>query len=142
MDIQSNQPTRDWQMEAFVGPNFEYYERKWGLNPGAMDWNWAACLFGIFWAAYRKMYAEAAIAFSIVTVLSVIGLRSSIMFGVAFGLVGNHLYRKRFEVILKEAEGLDLGAQSEMLAKKGGTSPLIAIALLAAWILIVFIPLP
>jgi tetratricopeptide (TPR) repeat protein len=106
-------PTKE-ELQAFIQARSYYYIPKWELfdptlkrvAPGTF--NWAACLFSVFWMAYRRMYlfviiliAVEAICYSIVEFA--FGLPTSVMNGVCvaimfiLGRYGNSIYKKHVE---------------------------------------------
>ena len=49
----------DENAKLFVRENFGYFLKKWATaeqNKNKESWNWAACLLGVAWFAYRKMW--------------------------------------------------------------------------------------
>ena len=126
---------------AAVGRNADWYLGRWRAMAAAetnRSWNWAACLFGPFWFAWRRMWLPAAIvaiAFVILTLVSTAGdtlgrLSTFGMIAVGFvtGLIGNHVYRLHVKRRVKAAgaEGAELAL--ETLRKNGGTSSMALVA--------------
>jgi len=49
----------DDEILNFAQKNANYYLLKWRvmeITQSRISWNWASCLFGVFWLVYRKMY--------------------------------------------------------------------------------------
>ena len=124
-------------VQAAVGPNTSFYLDRWGqmsLKGSAISWNWPACLFNLFWFAYRKMWPPAAGVFVAWMALSLIGASNpqfaeiSWLFsiGITFvtGAFGNYLYRQQTERLIEETAPLGRPAQLEALALRGGVSKL------------------
>src|ERR1700722_16315151 len=95
---------------TFVGPNYQYYSRKWvkaEQKSKKNTWNWAAFFLYPWWAAYRKMYGYAGLCLGIMALAAIFdfafGVNDSISFcislalALAFGLNGNRWYRLRAE---------------------------------------------
>jgi hypothetical protein len=113
----------------FIGPNADYYLeafKKLDATNSMISWNWAACLGGLFWMLYRKMYVYALIAFAGIFVLSLVtgglGGLLSIIVWIAFGVLGNWIYKKKVEEDLAAAAGLDPAAKQTFFASRGGTT--------------------
>lgn len=133
-------PNRDLANEValrtFVGPNYEYYARKWRAGDHLRTiatWNWMAGCFTIFWLAYRKMYLYCTlyvIAANLIYLLQItteIGTWFWIALGLAlmacWGLLGNHLYRsyaqKQVSLVLAHTPSQEALRELEVA---GGTS--------------------
>jgi hypothetical protein len=132
----------DDETSVFVGRKHAWYQYKWNVaarRTGRYSWNWAACLFGPAWMAYRKMYEPAAITCLATWVLCVFGLLvvhtsvtvqnalialPGVAVCIAAGLFGNELYRryvKRQILRLKQHATSDAVSEAELRAR-GGTS--------------------
>lgn len=118
------QNDQDRLMEAFVGKQYhEYYKEKFDLitaKKSIAGFNIAAFLLGVMWLFYRKMYVYGVAAIALMIGLGMLedyleisGTGSSIGMAVAFGLVGNTLYKQFAE---KKINAL----QSEQAIKKAG----------------------
>ena len=131
------QGTTEEELRLFVGPNADYYLLKWrvlALSGGKLSWNWAACIWGPSWTAYRKMYSYTWLIFVILTAECIIevGLNLSALFGlgmtiliwVAWGVFGNYLYltHARRKVVEIKLTNRDLQLHQVLLANAGGTS--------------------
>ena len=137
---------REERMRAFVGPNADYYLRKWGdMDRGGSkaSWNWAAFLLNVYWLAYRKMWLQTAIFFVVLVALVALIVMSGVpilfsqvlLLGLAVGLGigGNALYRMHVEKALADPAFAD----PETLRRRGGGSMGAAWGLAAVWFLLV-----
>jgi hypothetical protein len=119
---------------AAVGPNSEYYLPRWlamAAKNTAFSWNWPACLFNLFWFAWRKMWLP---MFGVLGAMLVLGLVGAIpglgqvafllSIGVSFvtGAFGNHLYRKQTANLVASTAALGRDLQLEALRSRGGVS--------------------
>ena len=147
------------RIDSFVVRNTHYYRDKWqkmAAAPGPVSsFNWAAAFCQIFWLAYRKLYGPfwwalmAYIAYvaawlyiddklTISTNLSAtVNWAVAVLFFVAFGLLGNSLYWRRYRKIERQAalRHADDDSQHGFLRSKGGTSPLAASAIVIVFLL-------
>lgn len=121
-------------LAAFIGPRSAYYLAKWEtLKNKNTSWNIAAFFLGVFWLAYRKMYANAFIFIGIIVAFNFfeallhiptqIGNIFGLVLAIMLGRYGNYLYKlhaqkKTSEVI--RSKGLTESALSE-LKQQGGT---------------------
>jgi hypothetical protein len=125
----------DWQVNAFVGDNVEYYQKKWKEHQGSYygGWNWVPFFFSLEWLAYRKMYKEAAIAFLIPLVINLVFIFSpfhldvnSKLFAdtikIIFAIFGNAMYRKKLLSILDKTKDMKQEQKKLLLSERGGTS--------------------
>ncbi|MBI3147467.1 MAG: DUF2628 domain-containing protein [Betaproteobacteria bacterium] len=148
--------TNEVALRTFVGPNYEYYARKWRTGDHLRTiatWNWMAGCFTIFWLAYRKMYLYCTlyvIAANLIYLLQTttqIGTWFWMAFGLAlmvcWGLLGNHLYRnhaqKQVSLVLAHTPPQEALRELEVA---GGTSGWAAFGMgLAHMVLAAFISL-
>jgi hypothetical protein len=121
--------TEEWQTDAFVGKNSDYYKEKWALPLSSMSINWAALFFPYEWLSYRRMYIEVGFIFLVqIVVMSFIftmipALRTiSFVTNIIIGLTGNTIYYIKFQRMLKKSASLSAEDQSAYLEKRGGTS--------------------
>lgn len=146
-------PPMDDPMVAFVGNNFDFYQRKWAIadkSAGKQSWNWAAFFLGLGWMAYRKMYLYSAIYIGGILLLTlmeyVLGLSEkmslvmSFAIAVAVGFHGNHLYqlhaREKVRAIVSTVVPDRVGAE---LARQGGTNVGIGIASILVLFVVLFV---
>ncbi|MCC6723153.1 MAG: DUF2628 domain-containing protein [Saprospiraceae bacterium] len=132
--------------EAFFQKSKSYYlDKLMRFNTGQeYRFNFFAFLFGLFWFVYRKMYVEAfiIIAFIIIEGLveelvvpeslsKVANIIATLAISTITGFLGNNLYiRKAHRTIIEAKEKFqDMEAQKTFLAKKGGVSFIVLIAL-------------
>lgn len=129
--------TTEEELGLFVGKNASHYVSRWqamALSGSKFSWNWAACILGPSWTAYRKMYLVTWVFVALVAADSaietglglsdVVGWGVAILIWVASGVFGNHLYlvharRKIAEVKLAHH---DPQVQRVQLARIGGAS--------------------
>jgi len=125
---------------TFIGPNADYYIPRFQqieASDSPISWNWAAFLFGIFWMLYRKMWLYALIIWGATLLLTLVtgGLGSFawLLESVAFGVLGNWLYKKHVETELEKAAPLDPAARKAQLATRGGITwlPVIVVAVVS-----------
>ena len=125
---------------TFIGPKAEYYIpafQRIDATGSMVSWNWSAFIGGILWMLYRKMYLYALIAWVaciVIGFIPVIGQISWIVQAVAFGILGNWLYKKKVEEELAAAATLDPAARAAQFAKRGGITwvPVIIVGVLTA----------
>lgn len=137
-------PGEDASLQAFVGPNYPTYKRKWASlknNPGGLTWHWPAFLLGVGWMGYRKMYLPSFIIIGAMLALTFLEylfdaserFSNSLNIGIAigFGMSGNALYqwhvRKKMADIAATTRPERLPSE---LARHGGTSALAGIGML------------
>jgi hypothetical protein len=124
------------EVDAFVGKNAEYYKEKWKAHPNSQyfkGWNGIAFVFFLEWAAYRRMYKEALLAF--------LGI---LIFGIFFSLIpigtdffgelcgqaiklflsffANGLYRRKALRMVNISLNMPENIRMDYLAKKGGVN--------------------
>ncbi|MBO0952407.1 DUF2628 domain-containing protein [Fibrella forsythiae] len=143
-------------LRFFFGPQADYYTGvAEDLDEGKTRFNEGAFFFGMFWMAYRKMYANAAITFTFIMTESVLedwlipevsktfvySLVSNILIASVIGFAGNRLYinfaRKRVAAI---APNVDVPTDSEVIArlrKQGGVSWRGPLVVLVAFLVLV-----
>lgn len=125
--------------QIFVGKNYAYYAKKWdaAIRPGSLKgYNVAAFFLGVFWLVYRKMYQYAAIFMGLIALDIVIEsllpnpLPDAVSHGinigiaVAFGALGNTLYKTHVDKKVKEITANFPPEQvAAELAKQGGVNP-------------------
>ena len=138
-------PSQD-RLEAAIGPNAAYYLARWQAMEATrsqLSWNWAACLCSLFWFAWRKMWAPAAIlglvfvALNLLSVLStplmVAGALLSILAVTATGALGTGFYRQHVLRLARESATLESEAALAQLRSRGGVSvPAVLVAGLIA----------
>ena len=130
-------PTAE-EVEVFVGENAQFYADKWSRSRRGSGWagfNWAACLGGLLWFVFRKMYWEAAAIFAGLIVLPL----PSLVMWVSMGLVANTIYLKKATRTIARvtAAESDRTTQLSAIAMAGGTSRVaLLVALLAVLALI------
>jgi hypothetical protein len=124
----------DDAVQTFVGKNYDYYQRKWELAPGAIKgFNVAAFFLGVVWMVYRKMYVYAAIVVVLLIADAVLetyfplpeAVGKAITWGVyaAFGILGNMMYKSHVDKKMNEISTTFPPEQvDEQLAKQGGVN--------------------
>ena len=138
------------EVAAYVGERHAYYWKQWqpvlGGKPRPSP-NGAALIVGPLWMLHRKLYREFFFVFiwlrAVEVVLEIMGATprqangvTALAFALIAGLFGNVLYLRRARIVIadaREQEG-DLERRSALLRKRGGTSvlwPLVVVALLA-----------
>ncbi|MDQ4086693.1 MAG: DUF2628 domain-containing protein [Pseudomonadota bacterium] len=118
-----------------MGRNADYYLKRWRemeAKGSAISWNWPACLFNLFWFAYRKMWLAMAAMAAALVVLGLLGALSPAMgrftlilsIGLSFvtGAFGNHLYRRQTARLVASGEAGEGGV--DQLRARGGVSVL------------------
>jgi hypothetical protein len=135
-------------LRLFVGPNYDYYARKWkvfGTKRNRISWNWAGFVFGLGWLFYRKMYLYAwiviGIAFLMVVFELTTGLRGAyidVLIAVYCGGFGNYVYQEHCRRKLREIA--PSGVADEMvrlrIAREGGTNIAAGIIPAAIWLVL------
>lgn len=105
----------DAALAVFVGARYPYYKTSWALAGarGGVSWNWAACLLGPFWMAYRRMYWQVGVYALIVCAEPVLhalfrldmplALSRPMLYALALllGMYGNELYRWYAEATIR-----------------------------------------
>jgi hypothetical protein len=121
-------------VQTFVGKNYEYYQRKWLLAPGAIKgFNVAAFFLGVVWMVYRKMYLYAAIVVALLILDGVLetyfplpeAIGKALTWGVyaVFGILGNMMYKSHADKKIKEISASFPPEQvNDQLAKQGGVN--------------------
>jgi len=141
------------ELRAFVGPRADYYLRKWAprlRSPrGQVGMNWFAFLLPAIWLGYRKMYRGVFTLFGVLILVSIIeqvlfvgvlGRRASpqganlivgLVTSIVCGVCANSWYLSQAirVVTSARAQGLDGEDLLHTLSKRGGTSPLAALAI-------------
>ena len=131
-----NAPANEERLRAAIGPRAEHYLRRWremAASGRKASWNWPACLFNVFWFAYRKMWwpmAAMAVLYIVTspfldpTHKTAFKIAAVILVGSSFvtGYYGNHLYRGKVEGIVAGTAGLDQEAANAKAAARGGVS--------------------
>jgi hypothetical protein len=127
----------DAALAAFVGPRFPYYSKRWSQaeTRGGMSWNWAACLLGPFWMAYRRMYWQVGVYALIVGAEPVLHALFGVKLPLAgrpllyamallLGMYGNQIYRWHSEATIRHLRGYHYSPELEndSLARRGRTS--------------------
>ncbi len=136
--IEAQQPTVTSEtsdaVQTFVGKNYEYYQRKFELAPGAIKgFNVAAFFLGVVWMVYRKMYLYTAIVVALLIADAVLetyfplpeAVGKAITWGVyaAFGILGNTMYKSHADKKMKEITASFPPEQvNAELAKQGGVN--------------------
>jgi hypothetical protein len=143
--LTSTEPT-ETEIRAAVGPNVEYYARKWLATEGG-GFNWAAFFLAGLWLPFRKMYWATAILYSFVIAES---LAEELLFVEWLGLpetprvlerglsmaicglcgaLGNRWYRTHVRDLIANvrAQVPDETARAAELTRRGGTSLLAAL---------------
>lgn len=130
-------------MQAFVGPNYPVYKRKWEKtenNPGKTTWHWPAFLIGVAWMGYRKMYLASFIIIGVVCLITffeyLFGVSDrlsnviSIGIGMGLGFSGNALYLWHVRNKLAAIEAVTPPDRLALeAARQGGTSVLAGIGM-------------
>jgi hypothetical protein len=122
-------------LQAAVGPNASFYLDRWAAmdaKGSAMSWNWPACLFGMFWFAYRKMWLPmVGIFVANFALLMITGNNPrfasafwlfSAAIGFATGTFANYLYRQQTDKLVENTAPLGRALQLEELVRRGGVS--------------------
>jgi hypothetical protein len=141
----------DESARIFVGKNYDYFLRKWGIaeqKKSKQSWNWAAFLVGFAWMAYRKMYLYSWIFVGVVIVETLCEyafglpekLSNAINLGIAatFGWQGNSWYKRHVEQKVKEITKMNTPEQAKLeLVRQGGTNIGAAIGFFVALVAII-----
>lgn len=140
----SNANDKEHKMLLFVGDKFtKYYQEKFNqITPQKQisGFNIAAFFLGVMWLFYRKMYAYGFIAILVIIVIGIIEellnlptIGASIGLAVAFGMLGNTIYKQFVEKKISQIKS------NEELETEGGTN--IWAALTVFVVAIIFISL-
>lgn len=140
----SNANDKEHKMLLFVGDKYtKYYKEKFDqITPQKQisGFNIAAFFLGVMWLFYRKMYAYGFIAIAVIIVIGTIEellnlstSGASIGLAVAFGMLGNTLYKQFVEKKISQVKS------DEELEKEGGTNIWAALTVLV--LAVVFISL-
>jgi hypothetical protein len=139
-------PANEERLRAAIGPRADFYLRCWremDASGKSRSWNWPACLFNVFWFAYRKMWGPmVAMALATIVASPFLDPTNKLYFRIAiFSLIGlsfvtggfgNLLYRRQIEKLVAG------GATPEQLRARGGVSlgarcaALVGVAVLSA----------
>jgi hypothetical protein len=140
-------------IEAAVGTNQAYFLDHWRRMDDrnkSWDWNWPACLFNVFWFAFRKMWWPAVLLGIVWLVASVMmadpsnkamfKLGAIVLIAPSFitGGFGNRWYRSHVERLVAATAGVDRDRARAELAAKGGVS---ALALIISIVAMLFLSL-
>ncbi len=125
-------PTANGEMEQMLGPNSDYYMRKFreiNEKNSEASWNWAAFLFSPFWLIYRKMYSYAAIVFGIEIVLDILNSFNSILIqlvslgvSVAVGIFANGFYQNFLSPKVSAMKNLSEEQKKQYILREGGVN--------------------
>lgn len=141
-------------LRLFVGPNYEYYVRKWKILQGKRSpnsWNWAAFFAGLAWMAYRKMYRYSWFFIAAIVVEELFelafnfpaSLSNAINIAIAatYGWQGNYWYKLHCERKLREIapSGVADNAARLCIAREGGTNIGAGIGFVAVAVILLFI---
>jgi len=139
----------------FFGPQADYYTGVADdLDEGKVRFNEGAFFLGMFWMAYRKMYANAAIAFVLIMAESALedwlipelsktfayALISNLIIASVVGFIGNRLYinfaRQRVAALVSGASAGSFPDRDvvSQLQRQGGVSWVGPVVLLLAFI--------
>ncbi|MEZ0539182.1 DUF2628 domain-containing protein [Fibrella arboris] len=140
----------------FFGPRADYYcQVVDDLEQGKVRFNEGAFFFGMFWMAYRKMYANAAITFALIMAESALEdwlipvlsetyaymLVSNLLIASLIGFSGNRLYstfsRRQVARLTQRPILQDAASERDVLAvlrRQGGVSWVGPLVLLLAFI--------
>jgi hypothetical protein len=146
-------------LRALVGPNADYYLKKWApLLQSARNTagaNWAAFFLSGFWLPYRKMYKLALVFYAFiigesiaeeVVFISILGQPETpewlnrvvgLVISIVCAAFGNQWYLSHAQRVISEtrAEGLEGEALRERLSKRGGTSLWASLGMFALFVL-------
>jgi hypothetical protein len=146
----------DAALATFVGKHQAWYRRKWAIAAahGGVSWNWAACLFGPFWMAYRRMYWQVGVYAMWMAVVPVaeammnhaapVALARSLAItpAIVLGMFGNQLYKSHADATIHRLREHHWSPETvtDSLARSGGTSWL-GVVVMATLLLMVFVSL-
>jgi hypothetical protein len=150
------------EIRAFVGPRAGYYLKKWqaslvGAETGT-GFNWAAFLIAGLWLPYRKLYRITFVFYGIILLESILeevlfvlvlgkpetprglGLLIGLLAGIVCGAFGNPWYLSHTRKVISEVQSLGLpeDAHLETLCRRGGTSIVASLGLLALFFAVQF----
>jgi hypothetical protein len=139
------------ELTSYIGPNagayvgsFERFRRA-GETRFAFSWNWMACLCGVWWYLYRKMYLWAAIDFAL-SVLLGWTLFVPVLWAMARAVTGDYLYFLQAGRKIRESRPVGGGAAPHRdpehlarLAREGGVHKWIPWAAVVGGILLVIL---
>ena len=144
-------PVSPEELRAYVGPNAEGYVatferfRRTGEARFAFSWSWMACLWGVWWYLYRKMYLWAAVDFA-VSVLFGWTLFVPILWAMARAVTGDYLYYLHAGRKIRQLRPLSGGGEPPgdpehlaRLAREGGVHRWIVWAAVAGTILLLIL---
>ncbi len=144
-------PPSTEELTAYVGPNADAYLarferfRRTGETRFAFSWNWMACLCGVWWYLYRKMYLWAAVDFAL-SVLFGWTLFVPVLWAMARAATGNYLYFLHSGRKIVESRPLSGGdafsgdpAHLARLARQGGVHRWIPWAAVAGVVLLLIL---
>jgi hypothetical protein len=136
MSVSKKTTLEDWQIDAFVSINSNYYKEKWKDHTGEIygGWNWVAFFFAIEWLVYRKMYKQAIVIFIVMNVINTIlvlslniGLSDRFFFDIIkliIAIWGNGFYRRKLISLLEKTKDMSKKERIFVLSKKGGINVL------------------
>ena len=103
--------------------------------------NIAAFFLGVVWLFYRKMYSYGFMAIGLIVVIGIVeiflGIESSganIGLAVAFGMLGNTLYKHHVDKQIAKIRQLGNGNLKTELENRGGTNLVAGTILLVIWL--------
>ncbi len=120
------------ELTAYIGPNAGAYrasfERFTRTEPPrfAFSWNWMACMAGVWWYLYRKMYLWAAVDFAL-SVFFGWTLFVPLLWAMARAVTGDYLYFRQADRKIRESRSPSFAdnpsadaAHLARLAREGG----------------------
>ncbi|MEI7842091.1 MAG: DUF2628 domain-containing protein [Gallionellaceae bacterium] len=125
------------EIEIFVGPNYDYFEKKWlaaESHTNKYSWNWVAFLFPGSWLAYRKMYLYSALtitgSLALAALITLLPIKGNVTwlaeawFTLHIGLSCNYWYKSHTEKKVDAIIDLDLTPEKtrDELIEQGGVS--------------------
>ncbi len=131
-------------MKRFIGPNADYYARKFPLFNSVrhpkfrLSWHWPALFVFFYWALYRKLWVAAGINLAGIVLLFVFPALSAIglIYVLIWPAIANYIYFLHVSKHVRESpEHLSQPEKDERLAGIGGTSK----AAVVGGILVIFI---
>ncbi|MEG1092304.1 MAG: DUF2628 domain-containing protein [Acinetobacter sp.] len=129
----------------FVGAKYEsYYQAQFEkITPKKQyaGFNIAAFFLGVVWLFYRKMYSYGFMAIGLIVAIGIVeiflGIESSganIGLAVAFGMLGNTLYKHHVDKQIAKIRQLGNGNLKTELENRGGTNLVAGTILLVIWL--------
>lgn len=122
-------PTANGEMEQMLGPNSDYYMRKFreiNEKNSEASWNWAAFIASPFWLVYRKMYAYAAIVTGVALVLGLFNsllIRLAVIGGyVAIGIFANSVYQDFLKKKISAMDNMSEEQKKQYILHEGGVN--------------------